>query len=737
MSQDVADEGMPIQAPNLVKLTDWKIEPQLAALKLDVENARIHQKSHIGKVNRWLDNLRLSGTAVFKPAKGRSGVQPALIRKHAEWRYTDLSEPFLSSDKLFTVNPRTWEDKKSAEQNELLLNYQFDTAIDKVALVDHFVRTAVDEGAVILRTGWERETVMEEVDAPVYGYFPLQDPQAVQALQQMIQMVTDDPSQLEQLQPEVAEAVRYSVEKGLPFRAIKLRTEKVSQEKVIKNQPVVEIADIFNLVVDPTCGIDYDKAMFIAYSMEMSAGDLRKDKRYKNLGKVDWGRSPLSEPDHVRPTATNTDDFNFADKSRKKVVITEYWGRMDIDGTGRLQPIVVAWIGDVMIRCELNPYPDGKPPFVIVPLLPLRKSIYGEPDGALLEDNQKIIGAVTRGMIDIMARAANAQRGMAKNMLDVVNQRRFDAGQDYQFNPNVHPSNGIIQHQFPEIPNSAPNMISMQSMEAESLTGIKTFGNEGLTGASLGPTAAGTRGVLSATSRRTNGILRRMAKGMAKVGLKVVAMNQVFLSEEEVVRVTNDKFIKVRRDDLAGSINLKVDISSAEEDESKAQQLAFMLQTTAPNGDAELTKMMLAELFKLQRMPDLAHKVATYQPQPDPMAQRKLEAEIRKLEAEAMDLEASAKERMAKAEKALADARLAGSDADKKDLEFVEQETGTTHARRVDEIGAQARANTNNDITDAILNQRNSKTPDGKVDTSPTPENIREALEFNAGGQPA
>jgi hypothetical protein len=36
---------------------------------------------------------------------------------------------------------------------------------------------------------------------------------------------------------------------------------------------------------------------------------------------------------------------------------------------------------------EENPFPDKKLPFISVQYLPTRKSIYGEPDGALLEDN--------------------------------------------------------------------------------------------------------------------------------------------------------------------------------------------------------------------------------------------------------------------------------------------------------------------------------------------------------------
>jgi hypothetical protein len=46
------------------------------------------------------------------------------------------------------------------------------------------------------------------------------------------------------------------------------------------------------------------------------------------------------------------------------------------------------------IACLKRINNDKKLPFISVQYLPTRKSIYGEPDGALLEDNQKIIGAV-------------------------------------------------------------------------------------------------------------------------------------------------------------------------------------------------------------------------------------------------------------------------------------------------------------------------------------------------------
>ena len=68
-----------------------------------------------------------------------------------------------------------------------------------------------------------------------------------------------------------------------------------------------------------------------------------------------------------------------------------------------------------MIRLEENPYPDKKLPFVIVQFLPSNEnSIYGEPLAELLKDNQDIVGAVQRGMIDLFGNSANGQQGIVK-----------------------------------------------------------------------------------------------------------------------------------------------------------------------------------------------------------------------------------------------------------------------------------------------------------------------------------
>ena len=681
---------------SMKKLTDWKQEPTVRELKQDLEDASQHHDSQVSQINDWLDNLHVTGKAKVNAGKGNSSVVPKLIRKQAEWRYAALSEPFLSTNDVFNVKPVTWEDRKAAIQNQLVLNNQFNTKIDKVAFIDSFVRTAVDEGTVVVRVGWDyqEEEYMEEVPNVEFYVNSAMAPMH----QQLAQLRQQDPDRYaKEVSPELQQAHELSLEQGEPVEAVINGTRPEKKIRVLVNKPTLEVCDYRNVVIDPTCKGDIDKASFVTYSFEASLSQLKKEGKYHNLDAINLDtNSVLGAPDHKVDGGVQT--FNFSDKARKKFVVYEYWGFRDIDGSGKVQPIVASWVGDVMIRLERNPFPDQKLPFVTVPYLPVRRSVYGEPDGALLEDNQKIIGAVTRGMIDIMGKSANGQTGVRKDMLDVTNKRRFEKGQDYEFNANVDPRQGIFMHTYPEIPMSAQFMLQLQNQEAESLTGVRSF-NQGISSSSLGDVAAGIRGALDAASKRELGILRRLSAGMIKIGRKLISMNAEFLSETEVVRITEEQFVPVRRDDLAGNFDLELSISTAEEDNNKAQELAFMLQTMGNNMDPSMSQMILADIARLRKMPDLAKRIEEYQPQPDPIEQQMKELALKKLQAEVAELQARAQKAQADAQLSVAKITTEGakasqlqSDADLKDLDFVEQEAGVKQARELEKQGEQARS---------------------------------------------
>lgn len=682
----------------------WKKIPTLGDMKQNYIDAKPSRDEYVRKINAWMDNFHIRGAAKIKPAKGFSGVQPKLIRKQAEWRYAPLSEPFLSTPDLFTASPVSFEDKEGAMQHQLLLNNQFSTVINRVNFIDEYVRTAVDEGTVVVRVGWDYEEATETEQVPRYEFIDADTAESMSMLEQAQAGMLHH-------KPEWMAALEQSEIMQTPLQPRLVDWVEQTKTKVITNQPSVEVVITQNLTVDPTCAGDISKAAFIVYAFETCIADLVKSGRYHNLDKLDvvTGRARVdADFQFVGDTA-----FNFNDKDRTKIVAHEYWGYHDVMDDGTMRPFVATWIGDVLVRMEDNPFPDGKHPFVSVQYLPIRKSMYGEPDGALIEDNQKIVGAITRGMIDIIGRSANGQMGTMKGALDVVNRRRFDAGLDYEFNGNTRPEQAFYMHKYPEIPNSAPMMLQFQSNEADSFTGVKAFSG-GLSGDALGRTsAAGVRGVLDAASKREVNILRRLANGIVQIGLKIIAMNTEFLSEREVIRVTNETFVEIQRDKLIGKYDLKLNISTAEEDNTKAEELSFMLQTIGNTIGPGLVQTVLADIARLRKMPDLAKKIEMYAPQPDPYEQALKELEIELKRTEIMERQATAQERMAQAQLNMAKAGTESvkqgeiqSNTDLNNLNMIEQESGVKQERELEKSQAQAKGNMNLELFKTVLDKQ-------------------------------
>ena len=684
------------------KLTKWKNEPTVSDLKSDYTSAKSSKDTQVGKIDDWLDLLNVEGNHKPKKIKGRSSVQPRLVRKQAEWRYSALSEPFLNSENIFAIAPKTFMDRDAAYQNELVLNYQFNNQIDRVKFIDTYVRTAVNQGTVIARVGWIYEEGLTTELEPVYAYEEVVDQTELEFIANAQLVQQSNPQEFETLPDDLKESVLASIENGRPIKATITEYKDVEVTKVLKNQPDITICDYHNVTIDPTCNGIPENANFIIYSFETSKSELKKSDAYKNIDYIVEG-DPTSTDHYTVDTG-----FRFQDNARKKLVAYEYWGYWDIDNSGKTTPIVATWVGDVMIRLEINPFPDKKLPFIVIPYLPIDNSVYGEPDAALLEENQKIIGALTRGMVDSMARSANAQIGMRKDALDAINKRKFNDGIDYEFNPQVDPRQAIIEHSYPELPASTFNMLQLFNMEAEAITGVKSFSG-GLSGDALGSTATGVRGLLDAASKRELNILRRLSQGLQEIAKKVLAMNSKWLSDEEVIRLTDEEFIKINRDNLVGAFDIKLSISNTESDNIKAQELSFMLQTMGPQLPFDMTKIILSEIAKLRNMPDLSKIISQYEPQPDPkqdLELQNLQLENQKLQAELQETLANVQLKQAQIQRELAMARKYGTDANLNDLNFVEQETGVTQERELEKQQAQAMGNTRRDIMKSVLDKQ-------------------------------
>ena len=609
----------------------------LKNLKADMKEAERLQREWFIKREEW--SSQTEGAPYGNEVDGKSKIVSKDIKKQREWMIPSITDPFLSTSDVIKCNPVTYEDAKAARQNELLLNTQFCRKFNRYNFIMKATKVLVTEGSVVIQTGWDYEE--EEVEAEV-------------------EVISVD-------------------ENGIEF----VDTEVSMQTNVIRNQPTAVVCRNEDIFIDPTCMDDMDKCQFVIHRYESSLNALKQDGRYENLDKVEAAQYNLTnDPQYLREDQSY---FEFKDKPRKKFVVHEYWGNYDIDGDGIAEPIVCAWVGNTLIRLESNPYPDKKPPFVIVPFSAVPFHMFGEALAETIGDNQKIKTAITRGMVDNMAKSNNAVVATRKGALDPVNRKKFLKGENFEFNGTP---GDFWQGSYNQLPSSAFDMLNLQNNEIESQTGVKSFSG-GISGNALGSTATGARGALDATATRRLNLVRNMSENMIKpIMRKWMAYNAEFLEEEEVIRITNDEYVPIRRDDLAGKIDIDISISTSEDNAAKSQELSFLLQTVGPSEDPSIRREIMAQIMDLMRMPEQAKKIRDYQPQPDPVQQKmqelqiaKLEAEIEKIKADAanklassVENEADRDEKLAQAELKRAQARKLLSEADNLDLDFLKKD---------------------------------------------------------------
>lgn len=690
------------------KLTDWKNEPKFEDLKGDWDNAYGDFQVVRAKIERY--RIWLNGGPKIDPKKpGRSKVRPRLIKKQKEWQYPRLEDPFLSSKELFKIDPRTAEDSQSAIDNSLILNYQLEVQVDKPRFIGDIARTDANDGTVIVKVGWESEykTVTEEVQETVYAT----PEQSMQLLKKKI----DDGS----ISKEQAKAIMQTGEL-IPIGSKIVKKEK---EVLTKNQPKYEVRNTKNVMIDPTCDGDIKKAMFIIDEYETNLAELKKNeyKKVVTITKTVDANGNEIEVENVsekgiyrnlNQIVTNNEDFDQIDyksqmvttqltgSSRKRLKAYDYWGYWDINGDGKLVSIIGTWIGSVLIRLEKNPLPFKKPPFAVAQFMPNEGSPYGDSDIELMSEDQDIIGKLTRASLDIIGSKAVDQKFIHSSVIkNPVAKADYDNGRDVIYSGNVSPRDAIYTNNVEAPSPIIFDMISYYQKEAQEMSGVVPMGGGG--GSPLGNSATAARGAMDAVSKRELSILRRINAMLKEVALMTIEMNKVYLEDEFILRITNGKEVTIRRDALNSQMDLIVEISTAEADNERAQELAFMLQTLGNNADPQLRGILLTEIARLRKMPELVQKIEdrmNQQAQPDPQQQQLQQMQIdnAKLQNHILmkqmeDMDSKIYERLsrtdenkvgdeamkkAKALKEVAQAKQIESATDKLDLDTVEKATG-------------------------------------------------------------
>ncbi len=613
------------------KLTKQEL---LKAFKDDLRAADTLRQEIETKVYQW--KKEYNGEPYGNEEKGKSELVSRDIKRQDEWQHASVKDPFVSDQDIIKCSPITYEDRKAAEQNQLVLNYQFTRQFNRYKFMTDIIKLYYSEGTVVVKTSWDYEDEEQEVEMPVYAVNPLTN------------------------QPEI-----------IDYRVVK-------QLQVLMNKPDAEICRLEDVYMDPTAMGCVEKAQFFIHRYETDLTTLRKAGKYKNLNKL---AANLVRDDGDDFEEQDETEFVFTDKARKKIIAYEYWGNYDVNNDGVAEPIVCTWVNDIILQLESNPYPDNAIPFLVLANNSIPFQLHGEANAELVGDNQKVTTAIKRGILDNMGNSNNSQKGIRTGALDVLNKKRFLNGKNFEFNGT--PAD-FYEGSYNAIPNSVFNVLEMVNNETESMLGVKSFSG-GITGAGLGSTATSARGAMDAVSVRRLDIVRNIAENLIKPLMrKWMAYNAEFLRPEEVIRITNEEFVEIKRDDLKGNIDIQIEVSTAEDNSAKAQELSFLLQTLGQTMDQGMRNLLMGQIAKLHKMPDLGKQLEEFQPQPDPYAEEFKKWELRKLQAEVRERESRANEnvvdiRAKNARASVDEAKAANlqSDTDLKDLDFTRKADGT------------------------------------------------------------
>jgi len=613
-------------------------------VKADYKASEVTKNDNDNKVRAWLDikESKPYGTEIAHKSKYVSDLTNKLL----SWQIPSIVDPFVSTLDMINCSPFTYADRAISEQDEKVLSHFLIQRSDHYAFMTDLVTTAAEQGTCFVKTGWMFREEEREVEVPVTAIDPISGQPVVVGTELQKQMVT------------------------------------------VENKPTREICDLLDIRMDPTCRGKIEDASFIIHDFETDLSSLRKDGRYKNLDKL---LNQLQRDDTYNQRTYNDDTFRFEDEPRKKIIVHEYWGNYDLNEDGIAEPVVIAWVGDVIIREEDNPLPGKEKPFEKAVYTRKPNQIYGEPLAALTAKNQHIDSVLNRGIFDDLKLANNGQTGTKKGFTDDINLRRMKKGEDYEYNTNM---NDVVYSQYRGINQTVFQVLSQNAQSAESITGVMAF-NSSNGGNPLGESATAAGASITSSAKREMHIIRGIADDcLIPMLRKWTRYIKEFMEPEEIQRITDKPFVQAQNDN---EYDIKIHLESKETRAAKAQQTGFVMQTMGPNMPQEQQQILLARYMKLVGEPDIAKAIEDFKPQPDPIAEKAKELELAKLEAQVFNEQAKGREnavdvelKKAKTAVEMAKARTVNSDSDIKDLDFLEKEQGIPHQREMEKESIKA-----------------------------------------------
>lgn len=486
------------------------------------------------------------------------------IKTTCDWILSGLMEVFTGSDDPLSVKGVSVEDDKVAEKIQQLVRYQLEKKNDYHQFCLSELKYALSENFAVAKVWWKRE----EKRNPMEMMLDLNDDTAILAL-------------VDQIAKRKIEITKMAdIEGTQDF----LRVEY--DEIIVKaNHPVVEYIPSSELRYTPDAATLQD-CKFVAHR-KVVRGDYLKRKElqgiYKDVNKAieEFGtgdtKPTLLDHKNDEDRADIHNNPSDSDLASKEVELYEAYLWVDYNNDGIFENVIVHAVGNNLLRVAKNDFEF--PPFFICSSVYDPNTVFNkESFSDNFEQLQDLKTALMRQIITNVAKNNSPrifvnEQGMNMDSL-MANEEIIPVQGD--------PSTKVFVP--PSLPLSSVTMevIHYAQTELEEQSGSTKY-NKGLDSSSLNSTATGITAILGQSEKRNKMMARSIAeKFFIPIYKFIILLNQKYLEDEQMVRLTNEN-VRIRREDIEIDYDLVINVGQgAGTREAQIQYLMLVLNQIYP-----------------------------------------------------------------------------------------------------------------------------------------------------------
>ena len=448
---------------------------------------------------------------------------------YVQWAKPTILNSFFGPSKVIQIIGQGPEDATAASMMEEFIDWEIVQQCHGYLVFDAWINDALIYELGVLKCWWSRETRVTRDTLKV-------SPQYLQEL-----MVEPDVQVLNIGEPDGYGDIQVDI----------------LHEAVVENRPLIDHISPYDLRWSPDAR-SLDTANFVAQRSIVAASDIRlgiDEGRYDKLeaeavlanedGDVVWTQHELEVNDEL-------DKIEEDDKARRKYELYECYVKIDANGDGLLEDLIVTMCSGHVLRVEENTL--GRAPFFLF-------APHRDPDkvfcdmslAEILGELQDINTAMTRQLLVNISLNNTPREFINEDIVDLT-----DLLEDSNFirvrgNPNEAIKTGSV---LPLSPITMTFLESLKSKEEE-LSG-KTRYNMGTDASTLNKTATGVQLIMNAANQRINHLIKIFAEtGVQQLYRFLVELNQRFVDQTQVIRLLN-KPMTISPDDLSGELDIVV-----------------------------------------------------------------------------------------------------------------------------------------------------------------------------------